>query len=274
MVLGSIPVEVRFSVPPRPVSCPPSPTYNGYRFFPRVKRPDHGSDHPPPSEKILQITIVCKLYIFLQVSLNIICRLIQIFLQVWSEYTLKPILSLDTRSWKMFSNFTLQHAMAQRGSRDIPVIINLGSRWVWVMKYRSPTALPAGESPCTDCTVGWVRFRVRPDGCGKEKIYCHHWSMNPEPSNEIILVERIFSCDPWNSITFRRFRNIVKSFVMSVRPHGTTRLPLDRFSWNLLFEYFRKSVEKVPFQSQPDKNKGYFTWRPIYVFDNMSFSSS
>jgi hypothetical protein len=30
------------------------------------------------------------------------------------------------------------------------------------------------------------------------------------------------------------------SFVMSVRPHGTTRLPVDRFSWNLIFEYFSK----------------------------------
>jgi hypothetical protein len=30
----------------------------------------------------------------------------QISLEVWSEYTLKSILSLDTRSWKMLSNFT------------------------------------------------------------------------------------------------------------------------------------------------------------------------
>ena len=44
----------------------------------------------------------------------------------------------------------------------------------------------------------------------------------------------------------RRFRKIGKSdcsFVMSVRPsfrpHGTTtRLPLDGFSWNLIFDYF------------------------------------
>ena len=30
------------------------------------------------------------------------------------------------------------------------------------------------------------------------------------------------------------------SFVMSVCPHGTTRLPLDGFSWNLVFEKFLK----------------------------------
>jgi hypothetical protein len=26
----------------------------------------------------------------------------------------------------------------------------------------------------------------------------------------------------------------------SVRPHGTTRLPLDGFSWNFIFEHFSK----------------------------------
>ena len=57
--------------------------------------------------------------------------------------------------------------MAQRGSKDMPVVINLGSRWVWVMKHRASTALPAEESPCTHCTVGWMEFRVRPSGQAK-----------------------------------------------------------------------------------------------------------
>ena len=28
----------------------------------------------------------------------------------------------------------------------------------------------------------------------------------------------------------------------------------------------QKSVEKIQVQLRPDKNKGYFTWRPIYIF--------
>jgi len=40
--------------------------------------------------------------------------------------------------------------------------------------------------------------------------------------------------------TFVKFRKTTNSFVMSVRPSvrpdKTTRLPLDRFSWNLIFE--------------------------------------
>ena len=35
-------------------------------------------------------------------------------------------------------------------------------------------------------------------------------------------------------------RKAAISFVTSVRPHGTTRLPLDGFSWNLIFEDFSK----------------------------------
>jgi hypothetical protein len=38
----------------------------------------------------------------------------------------------------------------------------------------------------------------------------------------------------------RRLGKIAKCFVMSVRPHGTTRLPLDGFSWILIFGYFSK----------------------------------
>jgi len=39
---------------------------------------------------------------------------------------------------------------------------------------------------------------------------------------------------------------IRQSIHLSVSPHGTTRLPLDGFSWNLVFKYFSKtSVEKI-----------------------------
>jgi hypothetical protein len=46
--------------------------------------------------------------------------------------------------------------------------------------------------------------------------------------------------------TFVKLRKVTISFVMSVCPsfhpsacpHGTTRLPMDRFSWNLIFEDF------------------------------------
>jgi len=49
--------------------------------------------------------------------------------------------------------------------------------------------------------------------------------------------------------TFAKLRKSAISIVMSVCPsvcpHGTTRLPLNGFSRNLIFECFRKTVKKV-----------------------------
>jgi len=46
--------------------------------------------------------------------------------------------------------------------------------------------------------------------------------------------------------TFTKLRKATMSFVMSVRPsvrpHGTTLLPLDGFPWNLIFEYFDEKL--------------------------------
>jgi hypothetical protein len=46
---------------------------------------------------------------------------------------------------------------------------------------------------------------------------------------------------------FAKLLKVTISFVISVHlsvcPHGTTQLPLDRFSWNLIFEYFFKKYQ-------------------------------
>jgi len=49
---------------------------------------------------------------------------------------------------------------------------------------------------------------------------------------------------------------------------GKTRLPLDGFSWNLIFEDFQKSLEKLQVSLKSDENKGYVTRRPMYICDN------
>ena len=75
---------------------------------------------------------------------------------------------------------------------------------------------------------------------------------------------------------FVKLRNATIRFVMSVcppvrlsvhpplRPHETTRLSLDWFSWNLIFEYFRKSVEKIQGWLSPDQNN-----RVLYMKTNI-----
>jgi hypothetical protein len=36
---------------------------------------------------------------------------------------------------------------------------------------------------------------------------------------------------------------------------------------------FRKYVEKIQISLKCDKNNGYFTWRPVYIYDNISLHS-
>jgi hypothetical protein len=60
------------------------------------------------------------------------------------------------------------------------------------------------------------------------------------------------------------------SFVLSVCSHEITRLPLDVFSWNLIFENFSKICRKIKVSLTSYKKKRYFTWRHIYVYDSIS----
>jgi len=63
-------------------------------------------------------------------------------------------------------------------------------------------------------------------------------------------------------------------FVMSVCPsvcssHEATRLPLDAFLWNLVFEDFYISCQVL---LESDKNDGHFTWRPMYLYISLNCS--
>jgi hypothetical protein len=57
---------------------------------------------------------------------------------------------------------------------------------------------------------------------------------------------------------FPKLRKAAISYVMSVRPHGTTGLPLDVFFLNFL-SIFKKSNEKIQVSLKSDKNNRYFT---------------
>jgi len=62
---------------------------------------------------------------------------------------------------------------------------------------------------------------------------------------------------------------------LSFRLHGTSRLPLNGFSWNVIYMgIFPNSVEKIQDSLRSDENNGHFTWRPIYIFDHIWLKSS
>jgi len=72
-------------------------------------------------------------------------------------------------------------------------------------------------------------------------------------------------------------RRLLASSCLSVRPsvcpHGSTRLPLVEFHEIWYLSIFRISFEKIQVPLKSDKNKSYFTWRPIYILDHILLSS-
>ena len=57
----------------------------------------------------------------------------------------------------------------------------------------------------------------------------------------------------------------------SVRPYGTTRLPLDRFSWNLIFELLSsKAVAKIQVSLKSDAYSGYFRRRSFHIWQYLA----
>jgi hypothetical protein len=74
---------------------------------------------------------------------------------------------------------------------------------------------------------------------------------------------------------FAKWRKATVTFVMSVRPHLTTLLPLRGLSRNLILEsIFRSSVGTVRVSFKSDKNNGYFTCRSMNIYDSISLNSS
>jgi len=79
------------------------------------------------------------------------------------------------------------------------------------------------------------------------------------------------------AVIFRRVRNIAKrpllaSACLSVRL--SVRMEQLGSKWTDFREIWylsilRKSVEKIRVSLKPDKSNGYFTWRPIYIFDHI-----
>ena len=84
----------------------------------------------------------------------------------------------------------------------------------------------------------------------------------------------------YSSVVLRRFRKIARTdcwllrACLSVRSHGTTRLPLEGFSWNLMFEHFSKIWQENSSFMKIFKNNGFFTWKQIYILDHISLISS
>ena len=98
-----------------------------------------------------------------------------------------------------------------------------------------------------------------------------------------------FSCSWRHTAFFSRVRKIAKKRLLSssclscclcisvrpsVRPYGTTRLPLSEFYEISSLSIFGKFVEKIQVLLTFEDNNWYFTPRPIYIFGHISLSYS
>jgi hypothetical protein len=61
-------------------------------------------------------------------------------------------------------------------------------------------------------------------------------------------------------VFFAKLRKATISSAMSVFPSGTSRLPLDRITWNLIWEFFVNLSKKLS-TSKPENKDEYFTRR-------------
>ena len=70
---------------------------------------------------------------------------------------------------------------------------------------------------------------------------------------------------------FLKLRKETISFLMSVHmsvcPRETFRLPLDGFSWNLIFEYFSETRRKIHVWLKYKNTNGYFAGGPMIIYD-------
>jgi hypothetical protein len=78
---------------------------------------------------------------------------------------------------------------------------------------------------------------------------------------------------------FRRVRKIAKSDCYLQHVCLSVRIEQLGSHWTGFYEIwdfgiFRKYVEKTQVALKSDKNNGYFTWRPMYIYGSFSLSSS
>jgi len=85
----------------------------------------------------------------------------------------------------------------------------------------------------------------------------------------------------WFYGEFAILRKGTISFVESVCPSVRHSLRMEKLGsqWTNFYEIwylsiFRESVEKIQVSLKSDKNIRYFTWRQIYIFDNISLISN
>ena len=129
-------------------------------------------------------------------------------------------------------------------------IVNLGARRRWVVSIMHRPLYPRGSTPVlTELEAGWALEPVWT--VWRRGISAENWRSLPEVGITVRLVFVLGKTNPklfgFHLVfldAFAKLRKATFSVIMSVHPHGTTRLPLEEFSWNFIFVYFFENLSR------------------------------
>jgi len=166
-------------------------------------------------------------------------------------------------AWNIFLKYVKQYRWIMWNVLSSPSCLHC--QWSWRSCHLEGRRKLGRHAPVVLCIVLWYNYTTS----GFDKT-C---SRMPQMFSEHLSVFRESSLG-----AFAKLRKTAISFVVyalpSVRPRGIVRPTPDELSRNFIFEYFHKICPKIQISLKSDKNNGYFTWRPMYIYGSISMYSS
>jgi hypothetical protein len=137
---------------------------------------------------------------------------------------------------------------------------------------------------CLNCRFAFLNFYFWVWDTARRKIL--NWVVASRPTLQLVVEDSAELDSDKNAKylpLFRRCRKLVKSdyYLLNICPsvHPSVRMEQLSSHGTGFHEIWynccsRKSAEKIQISLKSNKSNGYFTWRPLYVFDHISLSYS
>jgi len=160
----------------------------------------------------------------------------------------------------------------------------IGFIWTfWFAEKKRKCSAPNGSSHSPNWYLVFICWAIRSSFVCVVRRYFHFvFDFVLFPWLDIILFLGTTGMLCWNLYMLRaRSQNCEKRLLPSSRVSVRPSIRMEQLDvhWTDFCEIwylsmFRISVDKIQVSLKSDKNNGHFTWRPIYIFDHISLSSS
>ena len=156
----------------------------------------------------------------------------------------------------------------QEREKDFTLVLLSGDTWFKLSFLMLSHGVPSHVQIGVCCSVSATRtFGL---------IYFLIPWIHADITHKTSIFEHLFDCD--RTCAYCRQQSIFLALsCLSVRPSTRTERLCSHWTgfyniWYLII--FRKSVENFQVWVKSDKNNEYFTWRRVYIYDNISLRSS